>query len=85
MTFEELKAEADRQGYMLIKKLDILEPAYHCGVKPHIWYSSFSGWYYECPVCGMASDPVPLSKNAIENWNEMVRSSDEKKQSEKSL
>lgn len=72
MTFDELKKAADEHGYMLVKKIEVVEPKYHCGVKPHTWFSSLSGWYYECPVCGMASDPVPLSRKAIEEWNKMV-------------
>lgn len=80
MTFEELKQEADRQGYMLIKKIEVNEPAYHCGVRPHIWYWSGGGWYYECPVCKMASDPVPLSSKAVDAWNDLVREEMRKEQ-----
>lgn len=41
MTFEELKAEADRQGYNLVKKQKYisLKPCPVCGKKPSEWFN----------------------------------------------
>lgn len=72
MTIEELKAEADRHGYKLTKKLPSMKVKKHCNVKPHEWLWAGEGWYYECPVCGLKTDPEPVAKKAMEKWNQLV-------------
>ena len=71
MTFEELKAEAKRQGYNLIKKKESIKllPC-TCGNKrPEIWFN-YDGGYYRCQKCGNTGI-VASSKNAAKrNWND---------------
>ena len=70
MTFEELKAEAKRQGYNLIKKKERIKllPC-TCGNKrPELWFK-YEGGYYRCQKCGNEST-CGFSKNEAKlNWN----------------
>lgn len=74
MTLEELKAEAKRQGYKLIKvKTPRFEPCL-CGHNVHQWVSGPKGWAVYCKHCGLNSPWAAKNKTAvIEAWNEMIR------------
>lgn len=74
MTLEELKAEAKRQGYKLIKaKRPRFEPCL-CGHNVHQWVSGPKGWAVYCKHCGLYGPWVKKSHNAvIVAWNEMIR------------
>ena len=74
MTLEELKAEAKRQGYKLIKaKRPRFEPCL-CGHNVHQWVSGPKGWAVYCKHCGLQGPWVKKSHNAvIVAWNEMIR------------
>ena len=71
MTFEELKAEAKRQGYNLVKKPTYipLKPCV-CGAKLSVkakW--TIYGNAYKCIKCGLESTPSKTQKGAREYWN----------------
>lgn len=74
LTLEELKAEAKRQGYKLIKaKRPRFEPCL-CGHNVHQWVSGPKGWAVYCKHCGLYVPWVKKSHNAvIVAWNEMIR------------
>ena len=74
LTLEELKAEAKRQGYKLIKaKRPRFEPCL-CGHNVHQWVSGPKGWAVYCKHCGLYGPWVKKSHNAvIVAWNEMIR------------
>ena len=73
MTLEELKAEAKRQGYKLIKDEKIhFEPCL-CGHNVHQWVSGPEGWAVYCKHCGLESPWAKKSHNAvIVAWNAMI-------------
>lgn len=76
MTFEELKAEAEKQGYSLMKKqppLPKMEPCL-CGRKRiSIWQRRNPKEYRaSCPNCGLGEEDEWSSteRRAREVWNE---------------
>jgi len=73
MTLDELKAEAKRQGYKLIKDnpMPKMLPCV-CGSKHRTQWSRADGWYYECDGCGRKAKPGKTERKARENWNRMV-------------
>lgn len=74
MTLEELKIEADKLGYYLVKKSEkvMLLPCPVCGKKcTHEWFSTL-GRKRVCYNCGFEGR---YSKNGVEakrKWNEAV-------------
>lgn len=74
MKFEELKAEADRQGYYLEKKkvYTRLLPC-TCGRKRiNLWRLSNGAWVYICPNCGRESQSSKTKIGAKKNWNKLI-------------
>lgn len=75
LTLEELKAEAKRQGYKLIKDENIhFEPCL-CGGTRREWWSGPEGNKVVCLRCGLESPWVPRSKgkNGVKKaWNAMI-------------
>lgn len=82
MTFEELKAEAKRQGYNLIKKQPYISMTKcdNCGKKPHVWFYArtyddrtheFSGFFLKCPECEKSTEVFKTEREAREAWNAM--------------
>lgn len=74
MTVEELKAEAKRQGFNLVKKPTYisLKPCV-CGAKLSVkakW--TIYGNAYKCIKCGLESNPTKTQKGARRSWNETV-------------
>lgn len=88
MTFEELKAEADRQGYRLIKKYQPMPKLLKCplcGRKPKVNYGHYI--YVACPTRQCLMGPavkrvdsnnyivipkLEAERRAREAWNEMI-------------
>lgn len=77
MTVEELKTEANKLGYNLVKKqtqTKLLRCA--CGRKPTqnmMWQGQqFVGHIYECRNCSLRSTPHRFKYKAKSNWNEMI-------------
>lgn len=86
MTVEELKAEAKKLGYNIIKipekvkKLNCV-----CGASSRLvksWYLSGygaeSGLFFRCKKCGRESDVAKKETEAIKNWNALVEKEIEK-------
>ena len=77
MTFEELKAEAEKQGYNLIKKrpyVSLLKCPY-CGKKPAYWNSAVSNKVkYKCEC--KSTDWIKGDRAARIEWNRMVSEND---------
>ena len=82
MTLEELKEEAKRQGYNLIKKQThiALKKCDRCRVKPHLMfyarsfddtYCEFSGFLIQCPKCEKRTEVFKTERQAREAWNIM--------------
>ena len=75
MTLEELKAEADKLGYSVVKKQQYvkLSPCI-CGHKhPREWYRIGSGnVVYQCPSCDFSASEAKTRKQARLNWNKAV-------------
>lgn len=75
MTLEELKAEAKRQGYKLIKDENIKFEPCLCGGTRREWWSGPEGVKVVCLRCGLESPWVPRSKgkNGVKkSWNAMI-------------
>lgn len=75
MTLEELKAEAKRQGYKLIKDENIQFEPCLCGGTRREWWSGPEGHKVVCLRCGLESPWVPRSKgkNGVKKaWNATI-------------
>ena len=77
MTFEELKAEANRQGYKLTKaiKYEKLKPC-SCGESRRIQQElsiNPKGKYYRCAKCGRKGEIANSWYQARINWNKGVK------------
>lgn len=74
MTVEELKKEAAKLGYNIIKKQEYIrfKPCVcGCNRRTH-WYSYENTVFFECNNCGLKS-PIGLDeKEAKLNWNKMI-------------
>lgn len=76
MTYEELKLEADKLGYKLIKKTEpIKRLPCTCGCKL-VWYScSAFDVGFKCRICGKrSSSKIGASeRQKIIDWNNMIK------------
>lgn len=73
LTLEELKAEAKRQGYKLIKAKKPRFERCLCGHNVHQWCSGPEGWMVYCKHCGLESPWVRGGDDkVIEAWNAMI-------------
>lgn len=71
---EEFKVEAKRRGYNLIKipeKVKLL-PCVCGGKKLKTWYVPGKKQFYECPNCGLRSEPATMIRQMNLNWNKMI-------------
>ena len=74
MTVEELKKEARKLGYTIIKKNPYitLDPC-KCGrKKPWMWPAQDGSEFYKCPDCGLRAPNAKNNRQARINWNELV-------------
>ena len=73
MTYEEIKAEAEKQGYHLIRKEKYvpLKKCPKCGIKPSLWTGA-DGYTYRCDGCGLSSESQKSMKKAKLSWNEVT-------------
>ena len=74
MTLEELKAEAEKHGYMLTKKQPYTSfPTCSCNKRKGLpRYTTVGGYFYECPICKKRSKPARLVRDAKANWNDGI-------------
>lgn len=72
VTLEELKAEANKLGYTLVKKQPHIPfPTCKCTNyrKGIMRFRDGHGYYYyRCPVCMLSSEPAKLVRDASKNW-----------------
>lgn len=76
MTLEELKHEANKLGYSLIKKKPYvpIKPCPVCGKKStHVWYDTVNKeTKRQCPFCDFAGDWINGKVSVNEAWNNAV-------------
>lgn len=75
MTLEELKAEANKLGYSVVKKRRkvYLKPCV-CGCNRRELRNTYDlKYFYKCKRCGRESIPVSSIMGAKEMWNEMTK------------
>lgn len=80
MTFEELKIEAEKQGYTLIKKQPYVKllPC-TCGAKRiAVWFRASNsqeetGSFCKCLKCGAEGKVAKTQREARINWNNKVQ------------
>lgn len=78
MTLEELKEEAKRQGYTLIKKRErIPHVRCTCGARGNLWScimpppNPIPGSFIECSKCDKRTQAHPRERDAWKEWYEM--------------
>lgn len=73
MTLTELRTEAQKYGYKLVKDTPnpTLEPCI-CGSKRHIRMLGIYTKYYKCVKCGFKADEAQYLYQAKLKWNECV-------------
>lgn len=82
MTYQELKVEADKLGYNLVKKQKSIKllPCI-CGSKRRsMWITTIRDTrevqrILACAKCGMKAPPGNTVQEAKENWNKMIEES----------
>lgn len=78
MNLEELKAEAAKLGYNLVKKQPYIKLSHcTCGEKKPselFYYTEENGEmrFYKCDNCGLSALPAKTDRQARENWNQLV-------------
>ena len=78
MNLEELKAEAAKLGYNLVKKQPYIKLSRcTCGKKkPVNWFitqgENRGMIYYKCDNCGLSEKKKKTDRQARENWNQLV-------------
>ena len=83
MTLEELKDEAKKHGFRLVKEYPYisLSPCV-CGHKriasPMIYGGNKTPYFHRCNKCGFASAPARTKHEARNKWNECVERAKEK-------
>lgn len=80
MTIEELKIEANKLGYHLVKNNPTIKllPCPMCGTKRTIeWMhtDAAGGYTRECYMCGFRAERGKTKTEARENWNKKVEES----------
>lgn len=73
MTLDELKAEAEKLGYALIKKSESIKmlPC-TCGCKRRTEWFCKGQTFYSCNRCGKKSSRSNTVRGAKRAWNEMI-------------
>lgn len=75
MNIQELKAEANRLGFSISKKItyEKVLPC-QCGCRGLVGCEiTFRGKYYRCLKCGYKGETAKTKYQAIINWNKAVR------------
>ena len=73
MTLEEVKAEASKLGYRLIKKQKYIpKTRCKCGRRPEMWYVRDGGNYVICPNCDIRTKVCKDEKQAWIAWNRLL-------------
>lgn len=75
MTYEQLRDEAYKLGYKLVK----IQPSIHfesciCGRKyPDLWFGAGKDRFYKCPKCDRQAPAGKTEREAKMNWNEYIK------------
>ena len=70
MNINELKAEANRLGFSISKKITYEKISKcQCGSKRIASEIGMRSKYYRCTHCGYTSEPAKTKYEAIHNWN----------------
>lgn len=75
MTLDELKSEANKLGYALVKRQPYVpHPTCKCtnfrkGIDRYVCRE---GYFWKCPICGLTSKPAKLARDAARNWYELT-------------
>ena len=74
MTLEELKVEAKKQGYRLVKIPEriVLLPCPVCGLKKTSQWYGYLGRFYRCNNCDFAGSSAKTIREARKKWNDAV-------------
>lgn len=75
MNLEELKQEAAKHGYRLVKKREYIKllPCPCGGERREHWYLLKGGEYYKCKKCGFKGDAGSNDYESRQGWNEAVK------------
>jgi hypothetical protein len=73
MGLGDIKIEADKLGYRLVRKTEYVHfmPCI-CGASNRGRWSSPDGIFFECNNCGLKSKPAKNETDARKNWNKLV-------------
>ena len=74
MTLDELKVEAKKQGYRLVKipeRITLLSCPVCGSKKTSQWYGYF-GRFYRCDNCNFAGSSAKTIREARKKWNDAV-------------
>lgn len=78
MTVEELKIEAEKLGYNIIKKQPYIKlEKCKCGKKPRLYYG-MNDMYYRCDNCKTEGQHREFERQARVSWNTERRMRDGK-------
>lgn len=70
MTVEELKAEAAKLGYNIVKRKEYIKLSRcKCGHWPTLWVNTCSGWFYCCEKCDIQGGYGEHPNDAKREWN----------------
>ena len=76
MTLDEIKKEADKLGYRVLKKTEPLPTLIPCACgcnRRTSWWKSGVGEYYACKNCGFESEPAITERGKRQNWNDAIK------------
>lgn len=76
MTFNELRAEASKLGYKLVKpqKYVKIEPCPVCGKKrTEVWYAVGGNRFRGCCYCGFKANYGKTERESRLSWNKSVK------------
>lgn len=75
MTYDELKAEANKMGYNLVRKRErISHKRCKCGSKGSTWYDCSGGKvarFIQCENCDVRTNSHISERDAWREWNKM--------------
>lgn len=81
MTYEELKTEANKMGYSLVKKKEYVpHKKCKCGGRGGTWYNCADGnttRFVKCERCDIRTNDYKSEVDAWREWNKMQEEQDE--------
>lgn len=75
MTLDELRREANKLGYRVLKKTEPLPTLVPCTCgcnrRASLWRAG-RGAFYRCKGCGFESKPAITERGKRQNWNDAI-------------